>query len=260
MTNTTAAKKRVIVPDGGGPTPPTVDGRVPRVLVGATFVTSVASRRQLPPPGTAEIAFAGRSNAGKSSAINALANRTRLAYASRTPGRTQQINLFALRSGAMVADLPGYGYAAVAKEVKRVWQDFLWDYVSTRDTLIGLVLVVDSRHGLKPLDFIVLDRFVPSGRPVLVLATKSDKLNRAEQTRSVDAIRAQLRERFGAHLATLRVVAFSATRGTGLIEADDVLAEWVGLDSSRAKGARAPSQIGDTSVALDEKRPRDQGE
>ena len=83
-----------------------------------------------------EIAFAGRSNAGKSTAINVLAGRTRLAFASRTPGRTQQINLFALRSGALVADLPGYGYAAVSKELKRDWQAFLWHYITTRPTLV----------------------------------------------------------------------------------------------------------------------------
>jgi len=257
LTKTTAAKKRAIVPDVGAPPRAPLDSRVPRVLVGATFVTGVASRAQLPPPGAAEIAFAGRSNAGKSSAINALANRTRLAYASRTPGRTQQINLFALRSGAIVADLPGYGYAAVAKDIKQVWQDFLWDYVSTRGTLIGLVLVVDSRHGLKPLDLVVLDGFVPSGRPVLVLATKSDKLNRAEQATSARSITRDLEARYPAHAASIVVVPFSATRRMGLIEADDVLAAWLGLPPA---GAPPASQIGDTTREAAKKRPRDQGE
>ena len=216
-------------------------------------MTGVASRAQLPAPGAAEIAFAGRSNAGKSSAINVLANRTRLAYASRTPGRTQQINLFALRSGAVVADLPGYGYAAVAKDIKQVWQDFLWDYVSTRGTLVGLVLVVDARHGLRPLDLVVLDGFVPSGRPVLVLATKSDKLNRAEQANAVRSIRGDLAARYPAHASSLVVVPFSATRRMGLIEADDVLASWLGLNAP-------PSQIGDSAPDDAKKRPRSQGE
>ena len=216
-------------------------------------MTGVASRAQLPAPGAAEIAFAGRSNAGKSSAINVLANRTRLAYASRTPGRTQQINLFALRSGAVVADLPGYGYAAVAKDIKQVWQDFLWDYVSTRGTLVGLVLVVDARHGLRPLDLVVLDGFVPSGRPVLVLATKSDKLNRAEQANAVRSIRGDLAARYPAHASSLVVVPFSATRRMGLIEADDVLASWLGLNAP-------PSQIGDSAPHDAKKRPRSQGE
>ena len=124
-----------------------------------------AQAAQLPADGVPEIAFAGRSNAGKSSAINALARRTRLAFASRTPGRTQQINLFELRGGgALVADLPGYGYAAVAKSVKRGWQDFLWHYVNTRASLVALVLVVDARHGLKDLDIDVLADFVPARR------------------------------------------------------------------------------------------------
>ena len=112
----------------------------------------VANDEQLPPPGPPEIAFAGRSNAGKSSAINALANRTRLAFASKTPGRTQQINFFRLRGGALLADLPGYGYAAVPQPLKRHWQAFLARYLATRQSLVGLVLVVDARHGLSELD------------------------------------------------------------------------------------------------------------
>jgi GTP-binding protein len=262
LTKTTAAKKRAIVPDVSAAPRAPVESRVPRVLVGATFVTGVASRAQLPAPGAAEIAFAGRSNAGKSSAINALANRTRLAYASRTPGRTQQINLFALRSGAIVADLPGYGYAAVAKDIKQVWQDFLWDYVSTRDTLIGLVLVVDARHGLRPLDFVVLDGFVPSGRPVLVLATKSDKLNRADQASAARSMRNALAERYPAHASLLVVVPFSATRRVGLIEADDVIAGWLDLPPApeRANAAARTSQIDDSSHEETKKRPRSQGE
>ena len=197
--------------------------------MGATFVMGVASRVQLPPPGPPEIAFAGRSNAGKSSAINALANRTRLAFASRTPGRTQQINLFALRSGGLVADLPGYGYAAVAREIKKTWQDFLWDYVTTRSTLVGLVLVSDARRGLKELDLTLLEHFVPSGRPVLVLATKSDKLNHSEQSRAAAGIRACIVAKFPAQAAAVTVVPFSATRRMGVGHADAVLAEWLGM-------------------------------
>src|SRR5437016_12354433 len=95
------------------------------IFSGATYLHTAANLAQLPPPGPPEIAFAGRSNAGKSSAINALANRTRLAFTSKTPGRTQQINFFRLRQGALLADLPGYGYAAVPQELKRHWQEFL---------------------------------------------------------------------------------------------------------------------------------------
>ncbi len=147
----------------------------------AEFALSIANDDQLPPPGPPEIAFAGRSNAGKSTAINVLANRTRLAFASKTPGRTQQINFFRLRSGAMLADLPGYGYAAVPLALKRHWQGFLGRYVATRQSLVGLVLIVDARHGLANLDVEMLSGFLGSGRPVLLLATKMDKLTTTRQ-------------------------------------------------------------------------------
>jgi len=228
------AKKHAIVPDSTPAAPADRSGTTPRVLAGAVFVIGAASRSQLPPPGPPEIAFAGRSNAGKSSAINALANRTRLAFASRTPGRTREINLFRLRSGGLVADLPGYGYAAVARDVKASWQSFLWDYVTTRDTLVGLVLVVDARHGMKPLDFMLLERFVPSGRPVLVLATKSDKLNVAERRQAVTTVRGQFEHAFGPRGDALTVIPFSATQRFGVMEADTTLARWLGIDVADA--------------------------
>jgi GTP-binding protein len=200
--------------------------RAPGPLEGAIFVIGAASAAQLPPPGVPEIAFAGRSNAGKSSAINALARQTRLAYASRTPGRTQQINLFRLRSGALVADLPGYGYAAVPRALKAAWQEFLWHYVTTRTTLVGLVVVVDARHGLKSLDLDLLRAFVPSGRPVLILATKSDKLKQAERRRAVADIADALRMVFRERAAAATVIGFSASARLGLDEADEILARW----------------------------------
>src|SRR5512141_2215415 len=141
------------------------DALLKHPLQQAEFVQSVADDAQLPPPGPPEVAFAGRSNAGKSSAINALAARTRLAFASRTPGRTQQINYFRLRSGALVADLPGYGYAAVPHALKRHWQAFLGRYVATRQSLVGLVLIVDARHGLAASDTTLLSGYLASGRP-----------------------------------------------------------------------------------------------
>ncbi len=222
-------KKHAIVtesrrPAKAGPEPPAADR--PHPLVGAVFVTGAARAAQLPAGGAPEIAFAGRSNAGKSSAINALANRTRLAYVSRTPGRTQQINFFALRSGAFVADLPGYGYAAVAREVKRGWQDFLWEYVTTRSNLIALVLVVDARHGLKDLDLAVLSAFVPSSRPVLVLATKADKLGTAAQRAAAATIAAQLRAAFPAGTPQVVVQLFSASTRLGVADAETTIAAW----------------------------------
>ncbi len=214
--------KRDIVSEKTGPV-----GTDPRSLLGAEFMIAAAALDQLPPPGPPEVAFAGRSNAGKSSAINALAGRNRLAFASRTPGRTQQIVMFGLPSGAIVADLPGYGYAAVPKAVKRVWQDVLATYVATRSTLVALVLVVDARHGLKPLDLAMLDGFLPSGRPVMVLATKSDKLTRTESARAAAAIRGQLAERYPGQAPRVSVVPFSATARTGLMEADAILGRWL---------------------------------
>jgi GTP-binding protein len=222
--------KRGIVPDSARPASRAAGGApawTPQALLGAAFVLGAASRNQLPQDGLPEIAFAGRSNAGKSSAINALANRTRLAYASRTPGRTQQINFFALRDRAWIADLPGYGYAAVAKDVKRTWQDFLWEYVSTRSTLIGLVLVVDARRGLMDLDRALLDAFLPSGRPVLLLATKCDKLNNAGRRDAVRGIEAALTQAWQAQAGNVRVVAFSAANRTGAEAADAILAGWL---------------------------------
>lgn len=201
--------------------------RPPHPLVGAVFVTGAAASSQLPPPSVPEIAFAGRSNAGKSTAINVLAGRTRLAFASRTPGRTQQINLFSLRGGALVADLPGYGYAAVGKELKRAWQEFLWHYITTRSTLVALVLIVDARHGLKDLDLELLEGFVPSGRPILLLATKADKLNTTAQRAAVLAIRGQLAEKFPLGSGNVTVQLFSATARIGIAEAEAVIASWM---------------------------------
>lgn len=221
-------KKQAIVADSQRAAKGGRAGRTPGPLEGAVFRTGAAQAEQLPVAAAREIAFAGRSNSGKSSAINALARQSRLAYASRTPGRTQQLNFFDLRTGAVITDLPGYGYAAVPRALKAGWQDFLWTYVTTRDTLIGLVLVVDARHGLKPLDLELLAGFLPSGRPVLVLATKADKLNQAERRAAAVSIATQLRQMFGERADAARVIAFSATSRQGVEEADTVIASWLG--------------------------------
>jgi GTP-binding protein len=220
-------------------------------LHGAEFLLAVANDAQLPPPGPFEIAFAGRSNAGKSSAINALANRTRLAFTSKTPGRTQQIVFFGLRSGALAADLPGYGYAAVPQALKRHWQEFLARYVATRQSLVGLVLVVDARHGVDELDLRLLASYAPSGRPVLVLATKMDKLGTAARRDARQSIERDLAKALAAPAGQVRVVAFSALRRQGIEETEAILAGWLGLAS--APPAAAPSSV-------PKKRPRAQGE
>ncbi len=227
-----ALKKHVIVTESRRPAKAAGPGRpdegAPHPLVGAQFVTGAAQASQLPPPGVPEIAFAGRSNAGKSSALNTLTGQSRLARVSKTPGRTREINLFALRGGgALVADLPGYGYAAVAKAVKRGWQDFLWQYVTTRPNLVALVLVVDARHGLKDLDLAVLAEFVRSSRPVLILATKADKLGTVAQRAAVAAIAGQLRAAFPPAAPQVTVQPFSAATRQGVPEAETTIAAWI---------------------------------
>jgi GTP-binding protein len=220
-------KKHAIVTDRANPPETTrSDAARPREpLVGAVFETAAAARTQLPPADVPEVAFAGRSNVGKSSAINALARHRGLAFASRTPGRTQQINFFRLRGGARAVDLPGYGYAVVSKALQREWQAFLWDYVRERATLVGLVLVVDARHGLKPADLELVAAFGMSARPVMVLATKCDKLGTADRRAAVSAIAGALSD-VPQPLAP-SVVAFSATSRLGVPQADAILAQWL---------------------------------
>ena len=164
----------------------------------ARFLTTAAQLHQLPALEVPEIAFVGRSNAGKSTAINTLTQQTQLAFASRKPGRTQHINLFALgRQGmtdAVLADLPGYGYAAVPLADKQRWQRVMANYLVSRPNLAGIVMLADPRHGLKELDEALLEVIRPrveDGLKFLVLLTKADKLNRTEQARALQITRLQ---------------------------------------------------------------------
>ena len=200
----------------------------------ARFLTTASQLVHLPPTELPEIAFVGRSNAGKSTAINTLAQQKRLAFASKTPGRTQHINLFALgpkeQPNALFADLPGYGYAAVARAAKLRWQQVMADYLEVRRSLAGVVLMVDSRLGLTDLDQQLLDFVAPrvaNGEvKLLVLLTKSDKLNRKEQ----QAILTQCQELLGA-LATeasdVSVTLFSALKKSGVSDVAQILYDWV---------------------------------
>jgi GTP-binding protein len=198
--------------------------RARKPLVGAAFETAAAASAHLPAPDVPEVAFAGRSNAGKSSAINALARHRGLAFASRTPGRTQQIVFFSLAGGGYVADLPGYGYAAVPKAIKEEWQAFLWDYLTTRSTLVGLVAMIDSRRGVRDSDEALLRGFLPSGRPVLLLATKVDKLTSTERRAALASIRADIDRAFAPFAPQVEVVGFSALRREGLDPANRAIA------------------------------------
>ena len=159
----------------------------------ATFVTSAANLAACPPESLAEVAFAGRSNAGKSSAINAITNQTRLARISKTPGRTQLINFFGLAEGRFLVDLPGYGFAKVPLSVKNKWQEELEKYLRRRQVLCGLILLSDIRHPLKDFDRMMIDWAVQSGLPLHLLLTKSDKLKRGAAQNTLLAVQKELK-------------------------------------------------------------------
>lgn len=200
----------------------------------ARFVTTSSQLSQLPVSQLPEIAFVGRSNAGKSTAINTLAQHKRLAFASRTPGRTQHINVFALgpkdEPNALWADLPGYGYAAVERGAKLRWQEVMANYLVERESLSGIVLMCDSRLGLTDLDQRLLEWVAPrvnSGEvKLLVLLTKADKLNRTEAQRSLEATQQALGE-LATDQADIGVSLFSALKRTGLDDAAMALHGWV---------------------------------
>jgi GTP-binding protein len=193
---------------------------------GARFFTTVNQLRDLPLHGGREVAFAGRSNAGKSSAINTLANRTRLAYTSKTPGRTQHINYFELGNGNFLVDLPGYGYARVPPDVQQHWRGLLSEYLQTRQELCGLVIIMDARHPLTPLDEQMLGWFVPTGKPVHILLTKSDKLSRQQATLALNRVKLRLAQ----HFPHCSVQLFSSLSKAGIEEAEAVIAGWFGAD------------------------------
>ncbi len=199
----------------------------------AAFEISVAKPDGLPPPDAPEIAFVGRSNAGKSSAINTLVGHTRLAYVSKTPGRTHLINLFRLKNGAALVDLPGYGFAQVPLAVRLQWQGLLEHYLIRRPNLVGLVLIMDARRPLTELDRKMIDWFAPTGRPIHCLLTKSDKLTRQEQTKTLRETRSALAER-GTQIS---VQMFSSLKKTGIDEADTAIASWLSKDEPVVSGS-----------------------
>ncbi len=220
----------------------------------AQFEISIAKPSGLPPHSGPEIAFAGRSNAGKSSAINTLAGHVRLAYVSKTPGRTQLINFFRLNGGALLVDLPGYGYAAVPEKIRRQWQGLIETYLRKRESLIGLVLIMDSRHPLTPLDRQMIDWFAPSGRPMHVLLTKSDKLSRGAASAALQLVRREL-EVMGPQVT---VQLFSSLKKTGVEETERVVAGWLGL-GVKPPVAEAATEAADESGAGEDTKTPGQG-
>lgn len=204
---------------------------------GAAFYITAHHLSDLPPPLGPEIAFAGRSNAGKSSAINTLADHNRLAFVSKTPGRTQQINFFSLPAGVFLVDLPGYGYAKVQRELRAHWEQLLSTYLQTRASLFGMVLIMDARHPLTPLDDQMLNWFAATGKPVHVLLSKSDKLTRQEAQKTLRTVRAKLRDYAPNYSAQL----FSSLKKQGMEEAEAVVGAWLGIegDSGKKESPRA---------------------
>lgn len=191
----------------------------------ATFTQSAPSIRECPPEEGVEVAFAGRSNAGKSSAINALTNNGKLARTSKTPGRTQLINFFALSDSQRLVDLPGYGYAKVSRELKEQWQRYLSEYLQTRRCLKGLILLMDIRHPLQEFDTTMLDWAVQAGMPVHILLTKADKLSRG----AAGTVLIQVRNSMKAAGMEGKVTAqcFSSLKNTGVDQLKEKLEGWL---------------------------------
>ena len=220
----------------------------------ARFFTTANHLRDLPKTQVPEIAFAGRSNAGKSTAINVLCNQKKLAFASKTPGRTQHINYFSIGGAhvgqhrkdetrvdeivALLVDLPGYGYAEVSGSAKLHWQELLGDYVQKRDQLAALVLIIDSRRPFTALDIQMLEWFAPTGKPIHCLLTKADKLNRndaANALRLARTILASYVDEKGKPFP-FTVQLFSALKRKGLDEANDRILQLLSRSEGKDTG------------------------
>lgn len=192
----------------------------------ARFFTSAPKLKDCPADGGAEVAFAGRSNAGKSSAINTLTDNKKLAKTSKTPGRTQLINFFNLNEQQRLVDLPGYGFAKVPMAVKLKWQHHLEDYLRNRQSLKGLVLLMDSRHPMQEFDRMMLGWAVSADMPVHILLTKADKLKNGPAKTTLMLVRKELADM--SDLVSVQL--FSSLKRTGLPELREVLNGWLELE------------------------------
>ena len=230
----------------------------------AKFLTSASKISQLPAGDMPEIAFVGRSNAGKSSAINTLAQQRQLAFASKTPGRTQLINLFTLGSreapDAFFADLPGYGYAAVARGKKLVWQKVMADYLEVRRALMGVVLMIDSRHGFTPLDLqlmaFIAQRVKTGEIKLLVLLTKADKLTKTEAKQAIEGASEVLAE-FTTDDSDIAVTPFSSLRRTGIEDVAELLLGWKKAMPERVHFELPPMPEGEGGEAVEDQGDED---
>jgi len=189
------------------------------------FLTSASQPGQFPEEESMEIAFAGRSNAGKSSAINTLCQNKTLARTSKTPGRTQLINFFTLDDSRRLVDLPGYGYAKVPEKMRKDWQKLMENYLSSRDMLCGLVIIMDIRHPLKDYDMQMIDWCHHYQIPVHVLLTKADKLKRGPALQSLNTVKQVIKKQ--GFDATVQI--FSALNKTGLNDLQQILDQWLNL-------------------------------
>ena len=200
----------------------------------AEFLTSASKVAQCPPDEGWEVAFAGRSNAGKSSAINSLTGNSKLAKTSRTPGRTQLLNFFELSETQRLVDLPGYGFAKVPLAVKKEWTKQLENYLQKRKCLRGLILVMDVRHPLQPFDQQMLDWALAAGMPVHILLTKADKLKKGPATSTLLKVRATLE----AQSELVSVQLFSSLKHSGHEQLLAVLNNWLtSLDHLEGRAA-----------------------
>ncbi|MFT4248170.1 MAG: ribosome biogenesis GTP-binding protein YihA/YsxC [Pseudomonas sp.] len=199
----------------------------------ARYLLSAHNARQLPPDGGFEVAFAGRSNAGKSSALNALTRQNALARVSKTPGRTQQLVFFEIQPERCLVDLPGYGYAKVPQDLQAHWQAFIDAYFRSREALRGLVVVMDIRHPLKEYDLQMLGYAAARGLPAHALLTKADKLGRGQQAQTLQKVRKELASRFG---DSVGVQAFSGESRQGVEELRAVVGGWLELEAPAAGG------------------------
>ena len=198
------------------------------LLQKAKFLTSANHINELPEDDGLEIAFAGRSNAGKSSAINSLSRQNRLAYVSKQPGRTQLVNFFEIEERKYLVDLPGYGYAKVPESMRKHWQKTLPTYLQQRQSLVGLVIVMDIRNPMTSLDINMLDWFAPRQKPIHVLLTKCDKLSKDKQNRTLFSVQKELENQWSTFYQTpCTAQLFSSLKKIGLEEADGVLETWL---------------------------------
>jgi GTP-binding protein len=203
----------------------------------ANWFRAAGDLDSLPPDHGVEVAFVGRSNSGKSSAINAITGRKRLAFVSKRPGRTQTINFFSWGDARYLVDLPGYGYAAVPARQAREWGKLISAYLASRHSLRGLVVVMDARHPFMGQDCMLLDWAMTLDHPVLVLLSKSDKLSHAQAVRALGAGRAFLAERY----PQVAIQLFSATSGLGLPAARASITRWL----ARGHGTKKPPAKGE---------------